>query len=97
MNFKSNHKAKLSRSYKPEETNYKKTLLVYSWLPFLLAAIFGVFFIIYIIGRFFFNKFRGPKTFIDYNYKRISWILLIIGFICTLVFLAITFFYSNRV
>ena len=97
MNFNTNQLAKLSRSYKPEESSYKKTLLVYSWLPFLLASIFGVLLILYLIGRFALNWFRGPKTYIDENYKRFSWLLLFIGLVGTVTFLAFTFFYSNRV
>ena len=47
--------------YMPENKEYKKTIYKLSDLWFVMAGLVGIFFILYIILRFFFGKFKGAK------------------------------------
>lgn len=97
INFDESEYKNIAIAFNPQDDGYNAGTLKYSWFAFLMAAVFGVFLILYLIGRFLLNKFKGPKTFIDENYKRLTWISFIIGIIGAITFLSLTMVYSNRI
>ena len=88
--FDSNQKAKLARSFKPEESNYISKSINYGWMMFILASIFGALLLMYLILRLGFKKFQGPKSHISSWYSRISYIFIFVGFMCSMIFFSLS-------
>ena len=86
FSFPKDQKAKLARSYRPEEKDYRYTVQAYNWFFYLTAGILGIFLVIYLIGRFLKNYFKGPKEHITNWYSRISFSMIFIGFVLFVTF-----------
>lgn len=95
--YDKDQKAMLARSFKPETSGYVASNLGKAWFMYLLAGIFGAFLILYLVGRFVLNKFKGPKSHISPWFGRVSWLFIIIGFVCTMVFYSITLSKSLKI
>ena len=95
--YDKDQKAKLARSFKPETSGYVSSSLGKPWFIYLLAGIFGAFLILYLVGRFVMNKFKGPKSHIGPWFSRVSWIFIFLGLVCVMVFYSITLSKSLKI
>lgn len=87
--YDSTQLSKLARAFTPEKSGYINSNRAKGWFMYLAAALFGVSLIIYLVGRFYFDKFKGPKSHISPWYGRISMIFIFIGFALTMTFYSI--------
>lgn len=88
--FDANQKAKLARAFTPEDPSYEKRSQNITWFMYLFAGLFGLSFLVYLVGRFILNRFKGPKTHISPWYGRMAFVFVFIGFVCCITFYSIS-------
>ena len=79
MTYQKSQLAKLSRAFTPEIAGYEGKNIKQVWFFYVLSGLFLLSLIIYIIGRFTMNRFKGPKSHISSWYGRYSFLSIIVG------------------
>lgn len=94
--FNQDQKAKLARSFKPEEKSYFSNSCNIVWFVYIFVGILSFSLLVYLIGRFAFGKFLGPKQVIGKWYAKGYAITLVIFFISYTSFISVSFYYYNQ-
>jgi hypothetical protein len=68
--------AKMTKYFQPESETYYTTIYKSGWPFYALAALFAFLFISYLVLRFFFGKFTGPKSHITVWFGYFTWGLI---------------------
>lgn len=94
--FNQDQKAKLARSFKPEDKNYYTNSCNIIWFVYILVGILSLSLLVYLIGRFAFGKFLGPKQVIGKWYAKGYIITLFLFFVSYTAFISLSFYYYNQ-
>lgn len=81
--------------FSPETEGYFSSLFIFGIAFFILAGLFSLFLILYLILRFGFKMFTGPKKY-ERSLNLNTWIIIISGISISFILLSIAMSYSNQ-
>lgn len=81
--------------FTPEAEDYFSSLFIFGIIFFILAGILSVALILYLILRFGFKMFTGPKKY-ERSFGIFTWIIILIGASISFIALSIAIYNSNK-